>query len=96
MRNITELVELLEDKLLVLVEKYDFLVEENKVLRDNLVGLQQEIDKKEQLIENKESLLESMRVAKTIQGSNNNTRETSQKINTLIKEIDWCIAQLSD
>jgi cell division septum initiation protein DivIVA len=96
MQNITEVVDLLEDKLLVLLEKYDFLKEENELLRNDLTKLQQELVEKERIVESSESTLQSMRVAQTIQGSNNNTRETTQKINTLIKEIDICIAQLSD
>ncbi len=96
MQNIIELVDLLEDKLHVLLEKYNFLQEENEVLRVHITQLQQELAKKEDLLESNEASMQAMKVAKTIQGSNNNTRETSQKINALIKEIDWCVAQLSD
>jgi hypothetical protein len=35
-------------------------------------------------------------MAKTILGSDENKRETKLKINTLIREIDHCIAQLSE
>lgn len=96
MQNITELIDLLEDKLQVLLEKYSFLQEENEVLRAHISQLQQELVKKEELLKSNEASMQAMKVAKTIQGSNNNTRETSQKINALIKEIDWCVAQLSD
>jgi hypothetical protein len=95
MQNITEVVDLLEDKLRLLLERYDFLKEENGLLQNNLATLQQELNEKDLLFKENESTLHSLRVAKTIQGSNN-SKETSQKINTLIKEIDLCIAQLSD
>jgi len=95
MQNIVEFVDLLEKKFHLFIEKYDFLVEENTVLRDNLAKLQHEMHEKEQLLEENLSELRSLRIAKTIQGSNN-TKETTQKINTLIKEVDLCIAQLSD
>ena len=36
-----------------------------------------------------------LKVAKTIEGSNENTRETKLKINALIREIDKCIIQLN-
>jgi len=95
MHNITEIVDLLEDKLRLLLERYEFLKEENDLLQNNLTNLQHQLDVKEQLFKENESNLSSLRVAKTIQGSNN-TNETTRKINTLIQEIDKCIIQLSD
>ena len=95
MQNITQVVELLEDKLHLILERYKFLKEENEFLRSDLVRLEQRLNVKEQLLDAKESDLDSLKVAKTIQGSDD-TKKTTQKINTLIKEIDLCIAQLSD
>ena len=95
MQNITEVVDLLEDKLRLLLGRYDFLKEENELLQNNVTSLEHQLNKKEHLFKENETTLHSLRVAKTIQGSNN-SKETSQKINTLIKEIDLCIAQLSD
>jgi hypothetical protein len=37
-----------------------------------------------------------LKVAKTIEGSNESTRETKLKINALIRDIDKCIVQLSE
>jgi len=95
MQNITQVVELLESKLLLLLERYEFLKEENELIRGELVNLHQELNKKEQLLSTKEADLGSLKVARAIQGSDD-TGETTKKINTLIKEIDMCIAQLSD
>ena len=95
MQNITQVVELLEDKLHLVLERYKFLKEENEFLRNDLTKLQQQLDAKQQLLQEKETNLDSLKVAKTIQGSDD-TKKTTQKINTLIKEIDKCIFQLSD
>ena len=95
MQNITQVVELLEDKLHLILERYKFLKEENEFLRSDLIRLQQQLNINEQLLDERETDLDSLRVAKTIQGSDN-TKKTTQKINTLIKEIDLCIARLSD
>ena len=95
MQNITQAVELLEDKLHLILERYKFLKEENEFLRGDLTKLQQQLDAKQQLLQEKEINLDSLQVAKTIQGSDD-TKKTTQKINTLIKEIDKCISQLSD
>jgi len=96
MQNITQVVELLEDKLHLILERYKFLNDENEFLRNDLLKLQQQLDVKEQLFKENETQLDSLIVAKTIQGSNDDTKMTTKKINTLIKEIDMCIAQLSD
>ena len=36
-----------------------------------------------------------LKIAKTIEGSESDSRETKNKINTLIREIDKCIVKLS-
>jgi hypothetical protein len=39
---------------------------------------------------------ETLKIANGLLGSEDNKRETKLKINSLIREIDYCIAQLSD
>ena len=95
MQNIAQVVELLEDKLHLILERYEFLKDENEFLRNDLIKLKQQLDVKEQILMEQETNLDSLKVAKTIQGSDD-TKMTTKKINTLIKEIDMCIAQLSD
>ena len=43
-----------------------------------------------------ENKFKSLKIAKTIEGSKEDSRETKLKINALIREIDACIAQLSE
>lgn len=95
MQNITQVVELLEDKLQLILERYGFLKDENEFLRNDLINLQQQLSVKEQLLKEHEEQSETFKVAKTIQGSDD-TKITTKKINALIKEIDMCITQLSD
>jgi hypothetical protein len=38
----------------------------------------------------------SLKMANSLLGSDENKRDTKLKINSLIREIDYCIAQLSD
>ena len=96
MQGLTEVVDLLEDKFKLLIERYDFLEEENEVLRKSLAETMLDLDAKSKILEENTSELNALRIAKTIQGSSDNTKETTKKINTLIKEVDLCIAQLSD
>ncbi len=95
MQKITQVVELLEGKLGLVLERYSFLKEENQILRGNLTALRQKLNVKEQVLQEHESDFDSLKLARTIQGSDN-IEKTTKKINILIKEIDMCIAQLSD
>ena len=62
--------------------------------------LQKNTDLHHQLLETKQRLqnqkkeFELLKVAKTIEGSSSNTKNTKLKINSLIREIDKCIVQL--
>ena len=40
--------------------------------------------------------IDNLKMVNSLLGSEENKRETKLKINSLIREIDYCIAQLSD
>ncbi|MGB0837068.1 MAG: hypothetical protein ACPGRE_03145 [Flavobacteriaceae bacterium] len=87
---------IMTEKLDVLIERYEFLVQENEILSKNynLMFLKyQEKVKELELLESKYSQLKSN---KTFEGSIEDKRETKKKINALIREIDKCIVQLND
>ncbi|MGY0427118.1 MAG: hypothetical protein ACWIPI_09885 [Polaribacter sp.] len=94
MSNTLEAIYLLEKKLQNLLSNYTFLKKENSVLRQNVTVLQQELIKKEQQLVHQKKEYDVLKIAKTIAGSNTNTRDTKLKINALIREIDKCIIQL--
>lgn len=96
MSNTIEAVHLLEVKLKSLLSNYDFLLKENELLLQNTSKLHHQLLKNEQLLEQKEKQFQLLKIAKTIQGSDNSTRETKLKINALIREIDKCIIQLHE
>ncbi len=96
MSNITQVVNLVEDKLKLLLENYRFLKEENELLLQKVTLLEHQIAKEKQQFEQIEKNYQSLKIAKTIEGSNDNTRDTKLKINALIREIDVCITQLSE
>ena len=65
------------------------LLEKNKSL----------INEKEIVVSDLDSLDEkfkALKIANTISGSENNINETRSEINSLIREIDLCISQLSE
>jgi hypothetical protein len=96
MSTITEAVDLVENKLKILLENYNFLKEENDLLYSKLAVLENQNAKEKQLLNEFESKYQTLKIAKTIEGSKENTRETKLKINALIREIDACIVQLSE
>lgn len=96
MSKIIEVTNLLEDKLEVLLESFTFLKEENEFLHQKLADLENQISKSNQQLEEKEKNYQLLKIAKTIEGSNESKRETKLKINALIRDIDKCIVQLSE
>ncbi len=96
MSKTLEAIHLLEDRLKTLLANYEFLKEENEILLQNVGKLQLQINRNQQTIEDQKQKFELLKIAKTIDGSNDSTRETKLKINALIREIDKCIVQLSE
>ena len=96
MSNIVEAIHSLEEKLNNLLTNYEFLKEENEILLQNVQKLQHQVMLGQQEVEAQKNNFEVLKIAKTIDGSNESTRETKLKINALIREIDKCIIQLSE
>jgi hypothetical protein len=96
MSNILEAIHLLENKLQTLLFNYEFLKKENEILLQSTTNFQQKIVEQKQLIVDQKKAFDLLKVAKAIDGSGTDTRDTKLKINTLIREIDKCIIQLQD
>ena len=96
MNKINQPIKILEEKIIVLLNKLKenhldlvkfrdlqtSLVQENKILKDKILKLEND---------NK-----SLKVANNLLGSNEGKSQTKTKINNLIKEVDYCIQQLSE
>lgn len=96
MSKLFEIVDNLEAKLSKLLGQYTILQQENINLVQHKNNLQQQLSKQQEVIAELERKYESLRVANTIVGSKEDKHATKLKINTLIREIDKCIVQLSD
>lgn len=96
MSNTLEAIHILENKLENLLSIYEFLKKENEILLQNVHQLQHQLTEKEQLLKDQQQAFETLKIAKTIEGSDDSTRDTKLKINALIREIDKCIVQLSE
>lgn len=96
MSSIIQVVNLVEDKLKKLLENYHFLKKENEFLFNKIALLENELVEGKQLLNDIEEKYQTLKIAKTIEGSKEDRRETKLKINALIREIDTCIVQLSE
>ena len=96
MNRIESIVESLEMKISKVLNKLNQLKIENNSLRDEL-NSQIELNKVQiSNLAQKENELESLRVASAMLGSNDDKRASKLKINALIRDINECIASLSD
>ncbi len=96
MDNLFEIVNKLETKLSKLLSQYTVLQQENIKLLQQKSNLEQQLNKQHQLINELENKYSSLKIANAMVGSKEDKHLTKLKINTLIREIDKCIVQLSD
>jgi len=96
MSVIAEIIDTLENKIVKLFSKLKSLEKNNQELRGKLSEATQIISKQSEEIEALKKQYETLKIANTLLGSDDNKRDTKLKINSLIREIDYCIAQLSD
>ena len=96
MSVIAEIIDTLENKIQKLFIKIKSLEKNNQDLKNELIESATLIQTQSQEIEALKSQYETLKVANSLLGSDDNKRDTKLKINSLIREIDYCIAQLSD
>jgi hypothetical protein len=96
MSVIAEIIDTLESKIGKLFSKMQFLEKNNLELREKLANATQIITHQSEEIELLKKQYETLKIANALLGSEENKRDTKLKINSLIREIDYCIAQLSD
>ncbi len=96
MSVITEIIDTLENKIEKLFIKINSLEKKCQDLKIELTKSETIIQTQSLEIDALKSQYETLKIASALQGSEENKRETKLKINSLIREIDYCIAQLSD
>jgi len=96
MSHIEDIVDALENKISKVLHKQEVLKQANIKLEQDLQASNQELLQEKQRIVVWQEKYEALKMANSLLGSDNNKRETKLKINTLIRELDHCIAQLSE
>ncbi len=96
MSDIVKIVEELDSKIKKLVDRTDALEKTNQSLRLEVSFYQQRFQQTQQDMEQLHDQIETLKTANALLGSDDFKRETKIKINSIIREIDYCVAQLSD
>jgi len=91
--SIIRSLELKFDKIL---KKFDQLENDNLILKKELDLIRQKKSDLDIKLKNRESDLEALKIASSMLGSNDDKRASKLKINALIRDINDCIASLSD
>ena len=93
---IAAIIDTLENKVEKLFVKMKSLEKNNQDLKNELTETASLIQTQSREIEALKTQYETLKIANSLLGSDDNKRDTKLKINSLIREIDYCIAQLSD
>ena len=96
MSDIKEIVYSIESRFQKILNKMDDLHDVNQNLLEELSESKKTLAKQNQEIEKLKTSFDSMKITNSLLGSDEYKRDTKFKINSLIREIDYCIAQLSD
>ena len=96
MSEIVEIVDSLENKVSKLLHKLELLQQANTSLKKELEATKEQQQETKSTLVDWEEKYNSLKLASSMLGSNTNKTEAKLKINTLIRELDSCIAQLAE
>ncbi|MBC6997878.1 MULTISPECIES: cell division protein ZapB [Bacteroidota] len=96
MSELVQVVDSLENKISKLLHKMELLQQTNTRLEEELNSLKNDREKVLESVSFWEEKYNSLKLADSMFGSNTDKTEAKLKINALIRELDHCIAQLSE
>jgi len=96
MSEVAQIIDTLENRLGKLLSRIDTLEKNKETLQQELDSASAKMKQQSEEIEELKVQQNSLKMANSLLGSEENKRDTKLKINSLIREIDYCIAQLSD
>ncbi|KPM31701.1 Hypothetical protein I595_2196 [Croceitalea dokdonensis DOKDO 023] len=96
MGELIDIVDSLENKISKLLHKLEVLQRSNQQLEEALKEATSKSELAQGSIEVWQEKYNSLKMASTMLGSNQDKKEAKLKINTLIRELDSCIAQLAE
>ena len=91
----SDLIVNLEEKIDRLVERYRAEKEESKLLRNQVALLTEQLAQSSASYQKLEESFNKLKVARTLEASTEDVRDTKLRINQIVREIDKCIALLN-
>jgi phage shock protein A len=96
MSEIAAIIETLESRVQKLIVKINSLENQIVALKQEMNTSEMSAKKQADELAAMKSAYETLKTANALLGSEENKRDTKLKINSLIRDIDHCIAQLAD
>ncbi|MEM1256980.1 MAG: hypothetical protein AAGC45_12740 [Bacteroidota bacterium] len=96
MGELIEIVDSLENKVSKLLHRLEVLNQANAKLRKELDDQMESHKQSKEALEEWKEKYDSLKLASSMLGGNTNKTKAKLKINTLIRELDSCIAQLAE
>ncbi len=96
MSELVKVVDSLENKISKLLHRMELLQQSNDKLENELDNLKKDKVEVSNSVSVWEERYNSLKLANTMLGSNTDKTEAKLKINTLIRDLDHCIAQLAE
>jgi regulator of replication initiation timing len=96
MSELTEIVDSLENRISKLLHKYENLKQNQSSLEEEMTAVKEENLRLTQQLEGSNQQVQNLKAANAMLGSTEFKTETKLKLNSLIREIDQCIVQLSE
>ncbi len=96
MSEIAEIIDSLEGRISKLFTRIEGLERDSASAKGELENSAALVKKQADEITRLKSECDALRMTNSLLGGEENKRDTKLKINSLIREIDYCIAQLSD
>ena len=96
MSNFESIVDYLENQISKVLHKLEVLKQTNSNLSGELAKAQERMLQQDETITSWQEKYDTLKMANSILGSDDDKRETKLKINALIRDLDHCIGQLSE
>lgn len=96
MNSTLKIVDSLENRVSKMLHRLEVLEQKNQQLREELTNSKEESKRLHDELSQWEEKYNTLKIANSMLGSDNNKKEAKLKINTLIRQIDHCIAQLAE
>lgn len=96
MSELVQIVDSLENKVSTLLHRMEMLHQDNRRLEEEVTKLSEDKKALEHSVQEWEEKYKALKLANSMLGSDTNKTEAKLKINSLIRELDHCIVQLSE